>query len=237
MYLISHFYNEEFLLPHWINHHKNIFDEAILIDYHSTDNSVKIIEQLAPKNWKVIKSKNKEFIPKDIDDEVMEIEKSLEKGKYKIVLNTTEFLFGNLKSFLKPSPRNYQITVLPVVENLKQDKPYNCLIPLTRQRYYGLINYPDWRKHRFLHNHEHGNYVVGRHETNYYETLIVHPKDLCILWYNCLNIKEMYVRKIEIQKRTKRFRPEEPITSITEFFNLIKKCQDDLIDLREYMYI
>ena len=60
--LITHFYNEEFLLPYWIRHHASMFDHAVLIDYGSTDNSRQIIQDLAPSTWSVILSKNKKFI-------------------------------------------------------------------------------------------------------------------------------------------------------------------------------
>lgn len=46
--VISHFYNEEYLLPWWLNHHKNIFDNGILINYGSTDKSVEIIKSICP---------------------------------------------------------------------------------------------------------------------------------------------------------------------------------------------
>ena len=29
--LISHIFNEEYLLPFWLRHHKNMFDEIIII--------------------------------------------------------------------------------------------------------------------------------------------------------------------------------------------------------------
>src|SRR6516164_5807036 len=50
--LISHFWNEEFLLPYWLRHHLPLFDHGVLIDYTSTDRSVEIIHELAP-HWEV----------------------------------------------------------------------------------------------------------------------------------------------------------------------------------------
>ncbi|MBJ3789276.1 glycosyltransferase family 2 protein, partial [Bacillus sp. OA1] len=40
--IISHFYNEEYLLPWWLMHHTKIFDHGILINRGSTDRSVEI---------------------------------------------------------------------------------------------------------------------------------------------------------------------------------------------------
>ena len=87
--VIAHFYNEEYLLPFWLNHHKNIFSHGILVDYNSTDNSVKIIKSIVP-HWKIISSRNEYFDAIDCDQEVMDIEKSIQG--WKIALNITEFL-------------------------------------------------------------------------------------------------------------------------------------------------
>ena len=40
--VISHFYNEEYLLPWWLAHHTKLFDHGILINKGSTDRSVEI---------------------------------------------------------------------------------------------------------------------------------------------------------------------------------------------------
>lgn len=90
--LISHFFNEEYLLPWWLNHHKKFFNDAILIDYNSTDNSCDIIKEICP-NWKIIKTQNSHFDSRAIDLEVTEIEKSI--TGWRICLNTTEFLVGD----------------------------------------------------------------------------------------------------------------------------------------------
>jgi hypothetical protein len=90
--VICHFYNEEFLLPWWCKHHKQIFDHGIMIDYRSTDRSVDIIKKICP-DWEIVTTKNEFFDSTPIDAEVMEIEKKLEG--WRIALNVTEFLYGN----------------------------------------------------------------------------------------------------------------------------------------------
>jgi hypothetical protein len=40
--LLSHFFNEHFLLPYWIQNHAPLFDAAVLVDYGSTDDSVSL---------------------------------------------------------------------------------------------------------------------------------------------------------------------------------------------------
>lgn len=60
--IISHFYNEEYLLPWWLMHHTKIFDHGILINRGSTDRSVEICKLFAP-NWEVRDSKSLDLIP------------------------------------------------------------------------------------------------------------------------------------------------------------------------------
>ena len=44
---LIHIYNEEYLLPFWLNHHKDIFDDIIIIDYNSTDKSLEICKEIS----------------------------------------------------------------------------------------------------------------------------------------------------------------------------------------------
>ena len=90
--IISHFYNEEYLLPWWLEHHKKYFNHGIMINYASTDNSVSIIRQICP-DWTVINSRNQFFDAKLIDDEVSDVESTV--NGWKTCLNTTEFLVGD----------------------------------------------------------------------------------------------------------------------------------------------
>ena len=62
--VISHFYNEEYLLPFWLKHHKKYFDHGILINYHSTDKSVEIIKEICP-DWEIINTEYEEFLKGD----------------------------------------------------------------------------------------------------------------------------------------------------------------------------
>lgn len=106
--IICHFFNEEYLLPYWLNHHKQIFDHGIMIDYHSTDQSVEIIKQICP-TWDIITSRNPNFQADKVDYEVLDIEKDIEG--YRIALNVTEFMIGDysilddkpIRQFLLPS--------------------------------------------------------------------------------------------------------------------------------------
>ena len=88
--LLTNIFNEEYLLPFWLNHHKDMFDEIIVIDYNSTDKSIEICKNICPK-CKIITTVNNYFGAKEIDEEFLSIENNIEG--IKIVLNTTEFLF------------------------------------------------------------------------------------------------------------------------------------------------
>jgi hypothetical protein len=117
--IISHFYNEEYLLPWWLKHHKQFFDHGIMIDYHSTDNSVNIIKEICP-TWEVVESKNKEFDAAEVDVEVMEIESKLDG--WRIVLNTTEFLIGDFEKLSQINkPEDIMISSYVMVDNVNEE--------------------------------------------------------------------------------------------------------------------
>ena len=89
--VITHFYNEEYLLPWWLNHHKKYFDHGIMIDYGSTDKSVEIIKEICP-NWEIHNTKYEYFYAPWIEHEILEyfnlkiklpiIIKITQKGKF-----------------------------------------------------------------------------------------------------------------------------------------------------------
>lgn len=90
--VISHFFNESYLLPWWLRHHREIFDHGVLIDYHSTDNSVEICRELVP-DWEIVPSENVTFAALLCDFEVMKHEQRFPDA-WKIALNTTEFFIA-----------------------------------------------------------------------------------------------------------------------------------------------
>jgi hypothetical protein len=87
--VISHFFNEAYLLPWWLRHHREIFDHGVLIDYGSTDGSADICRDLAP-GWDVVPSENASFAAIMCDFEVMKHESRFPQA-WKLALNTTEF--------------------------------------------------------------------------------------------------------------------------------------------------
>lgn len=217
--LISHFYNEEFLLPFWIKHHKKLFGDAIMIDYKSTDNSVAIIKELAP-DWKIITTRNEYFNGADIDSEVMDIESTV--SGWKVCLNTTEFLLcPNLEDYLNDFEIQYpnlgvRTTAIymvdpPELENENVDT--NKL--LISQKHWGYFEDEQsspmiWcpttnhtvrppRKSRLIHNKSHGAYQVGRHDTNH---SCHKDPNLYLCWFNWSPYKYISKRKINIYNKT-----------------------------------
>jgi hypothetical protein len=158
MVIFSSFYNEEYLLPWWLEHHKKIFKHGVLFNYFSTDKSVDIIKKICP-TWEVRDTINKDWDFFDNDSEFMRAER--EFADYKMVLTTTEFLVGKLPK-LEYQPTAYAAKIFRLVDNEPEKKPtYDK--SLVEQKNFGFIDKS--KKRRFLHNFPDGRYDVGRHST------------------------------------------------------------------------
>ena len=196
--LITHFYNEEFLLPYWIMHHAPMFDEVVLINYDSTDKSLEIIKNLAPSHWKVITSRNRYFSATAVDVEVRDIEKTYPNEMFKIALTVTEFLvWPGMKSWLAENNSN----VFKVhASNIAGDDNLKLVadLPLIRQRAQYTNFGQDYS--RFIHRgHQSNNfYVVGRHKIN---TNYQSVPEAIIFKYCYSPWLEMLPRKLQIGGR------------------------------------
>jgi hypothetical protein len=132
--VICHFYNEEWLLPFWLQHHSKLFDHGIMIDYHSTDRSRKIIKEICP-TWEIRTTKNDFFDSALIDREVETIEKEI--LGWRICLNVTEFLYGNY-SRLEETTKNTQYLIGNYVfVDMPNQQPIDNNQPLHTQRTWG----------------------------------------------------------------------------------------------------
>lgn len=204
--VISHFYNEELLLPYWLKHHTKIFDFGILIDYDSTDRSVEIVRELAP-HWELRRSNNKDFSATQCDMEVMHIERQF-AGAWKIALNTTEFVihpdvrgYANDFTYTEPDKVGFRLTGCVMVESADgYDTPLDESIPLMVQRHQGYV-YPDGPRNRIIHKAHDGAYLAGRHSTML-EDRITHTEDeVYCLWYGFSPYPQVKQRKLQIQSR------------------------------------
>lgn len=191
--IISHFYNEEYLLPWWLNHHKRLFDHGIMINYASTDDSVSIIKSICP-SWDVIDSRNTEFGAEAVDDEVSDIESTI--TGWKIALNTTEFIIGDF-SILNDNFTRHEIPVNVMVDNEPEKIP-DITKSLVSQKQYGIY-YKEGgfsiRKGRLFHRENCVRYTAGRH-------VGISTDSLMILWYGWSPFNDDFIkRKLQIQYR------------------------------------
>jgi len=162
--VICHFYNEEYLLPWWLNHHKNIFSHGLMINYGSTDESVEIIKRLCP-TWEIVDTRNEYFGAIEIDQEIQDYEKDIEGQR--IVLNVTEFLIGNF-SKIENTNADLLIGSASMVDgpNLNTEYP-DTEQPLTSQRMWGQDPFKRLSSGaRLLHSNQNIRYPIGRHYWN-----------------------------------------------------------------------
>jgi hypothetical protein len=191
------FYNEEYLLPWWINHHKKLFEHGILIDYHSTDRSYEICKELCPPNWQIVKSMNNDFASDGIDSEYQYYEKTV--GGFKMPLTTAEFLLTplplyELDAFCIKNQIDYfrahgvcmvdtNTNELPTYDkNLYEQKHHGMIEGYIGPKYTPIPDYFWFYFSRCYHNKEFGDYAPGRHWLNnsYYQ---YRAKDVFVLKY------------------------------------------------------
>jgi hypothetical protein len=170
--LITHFFNEELLLPYWISHHAPMFDMAILIDYNSTDRSLEIIRGEAPHTWKVVSSENKDFDAIAVDLEVEKYE-NMYSSAWKIALNIPEFLVHpNLREALADVERSSDVQALrfrSILMTGNDSKPLQRFEPLLKQRsqYLCIVTWHgETSFSRYIHRYQYANYTPGRHAIN-----------------------------------------------------------------------
>jgi Glycosyl transferase family 2 len=199
--LISHFWNEEFLLPYWLRHHYSLFDHGVLLDYASTDRSVEIIHDLAPR-WEVRSSRNQWFDARDVDQEVMEVER--EFAGWKAVLNTTEFLLcQDLRLYVRWMEK-YRTDVYGVwaydftmVDHPDERENEISELPFYFQKRWGY--HSGGGRSRVLHRHPDMHYDTGRHSCSQVGKVI--DDGLFLLWFGWCPIRYVKERKLQIQKR------------------------------------
>jgi hypothetical protein len=233
--ILSHFYNEEYLLPWWLNHHKKYFDHGILVDYNSNDRSRGIIKDICP-TWDIIESKNECFDSKSVDDEIVEIEKNIEG--WRICLNTTEFILGDF-SALNNLDSDVFVKSFIMVDRLDfefKDPIYD--IPLFIQRSHGIYTRPELggpisRKTalRRMSKDSKDYGAPGRHFFGKYSN------DFIILWYGYSPFTEGFLeRKIQIGNRLSNMDKEigngrHHLMNIDEHVSLLREYQTESEDL------
>lgn len=214
--IISHFFNEEYLLPWWLKHHRDRFDHGILIDYHSTDRSVEICRELVP-GWDIVTSENHQFAALKCDFEVMKHEARYPDA-WKIALNTTEFLAGDVLDQVIAAAEHegrpgVYIPGTAMVDDQPQTAP-DPAKPLIAQKYHGFwesefpvteVHFP-WffprARTRLLHRQAFGAYTPGRHSSMLPGLVEVPNTELGIWWYGYSPWTEDFIaRKAQIQTK------------------------------------
>lgn len=132
--VICHFYNEEWLLLFWLQHHSKLFDHGVMIDYHSTDRSREIIKEICP-TWGILTTKNDFFDSALIDREVETIEKEI--LGWRICLNVTEFLYGNYSHLTDTTKSTRYFIGNYVFVDMPNQQPIDNQQPLHTQRTWG----------------------------------------------------------------------------------------------------
>lgn len=209
--ILTHFYNEEHLLPWWLNHHTKYFDHGLLINWGSTDRSLEIIKDLAP-TWQVIDSKFKKFDAHHLEWEMMNYERQAPTGIWRLSIPTSEFLVGDIDALTPIIPDRHQ-WIIPTLVFAAYD-PNGSLdhsLPLweqikTGRHYKDLASHNAWQCRSF-HNYNDIFYSGGRHFSN--ENT---DKAMIFKFANVLVGRPMINRKLQIQDRISDFDKEEAVT-------------------------
>ena len=206
--VICHFYNEEYLLPWWLMHHREMFDHGVMIDNGSTDRSADLCRELVP-HWRLVRGRGHKFAAIPQDFEVMQYESEL--PGWKIALNVTEFLIAPHLDLLEKEIVDGQchgsmLDAYIMVDPHPDDLPAHSL-PLFAQKPFGFrqldVNGPHLggRRSRFYHHMQVGAYWPGRHQTHW-PRLAASPESrqwAVVLWFGLSPWNQNLVaRKIQI---------------------------------------
>ena len=195
--LISHIYNEEFLLPFFIEHHYGKFDNGIILDYGSTDASLEILKKLAP-GWTIIDCSSEFFDALKVDSIVQSYEEK--SVGVCLALTVTEFFIGDprfiSKGMVLPSYSYLRTNGEPEIKHGEKFhevykfgiSPFNLTNEISTE----------WlarKKGRIIKSTKEA-YPLGRH----FDVLGRVPF-LVYRVANCLASVEMIERRLQIQKR------------------------------------
>lgn len=140
--VLTHVYNESYLLKWWIPHHQKRFDHGIIIDYNSNDGTRELVKELAP-NWEIINSRYDMFAAVNNTNEMTEHEKLVQEkypGAWMISLTATEFFIGDTSKLThQTQPQDLYVpcdVMVSTVEEMFVEPDPN--ISLVYQRTHGI---------------------------------------------------------------------------------------------------
>lgn len=215
--VICHIFNEEYLLPFWLEHHRTVFDHGVIIDYHSTDGSVALVHRLCP-TWTVRTSRNLTFDAAETDREVMDVEAGIEG--IKVALNVTEFVFpkeplrclfggGAAECF-----RMEALTPVSDAEAEAEDHPASLGELLAGVR---RVARGHRMGHRFVHSHPTGRYTVGRHSTALESRPLPSPDSVVLLWFG------FYPWNSHVLRRKLQIMANIPSSDVEAHFDIMRQ--------------
>jgi hypothetical protein len=183
--VLTNVFNEEYLMPFWLEHHRSMFDHGIVFDWGCTDRSMDIVREMCP-TWEIRKAidshpskRLEKFDAFENDILLMVAEMNIEG--YKIVLNTTEFLMtpGPIRNYLSEDLGSYYPLRSLIALSSKESQ-----YPTTLREFFDGVESLEMnsRKHRMIHSWDHGHYSLGRHEITLPVTGWIEP---FILWCGC----------------------------------------------------
>ena len=245
--LLTHSFNESLLLQQWVDWHQSQVDIGLIIDHHSTDNSIRGLK--LPDRWEIHTSKLPNFEAEAVDREMENMELYL-KEKYNLdfvlTLNVTEFLWSkdfreDLTQAAQDNPTIQAFGMLsycivdPEVNNSTDplSHTHGFLSDGTQQ---GII----CRHRRYIHNSPNPNiYTPGRHTVNLSSTDL---QESYILHYTFAPYPLCRPRKLQIQSRipdsdrhqsrgVQHFLSE---SSLTELYNKHLEYTTDLTQDHKY---
>lgn len=200
--IVCHFYNEEYLLPWWLTHHKKFVRHAIMIDYNSTDRSREIIQEICP-TWQIVTTRNSYFDSAAIDREVEDYEAEL--SSWRMALNVTEFLYGNVAQLTDSESCQKFVSNYVFVDPMNDLEP-SYQKPLHEQITWGYYesSSPTHRLNtgvrcsRSIHNHKiNYHHAGGRHWSQ-----LSSFDDLAIFYYGYAILNERSLaRKLQIKTK------------------------------------
>ena len=199
--VFTNVFNEEYMLPFWLEHHRKIFDHGVVFDWHCTDSSMDIVRKMCP-TWEIIKAPFQYFDA--FENDCLLMSEEMKHEGYKMVLNTTEFLVSpsNVRNYLSAEQNSYYVCLVPsVLSTSDVQEPQNlteffegidrcCIggIPITN------------RGTRTIHSWDHGHYSLGRHERTLPVTEYHVP--MYVLWFGFYPWNEKFhKRKLQIKDK------------------------------------
>lgn len=193
--VITHIYNEAFLLPIWLRHHREKFDHGIIVDYGSTDNPLEIVRELTP-HWEFRNTGLDSFQADVLDSVINSIEQRVVGTR--IVLTVTEFLLGQPRK----AERRYLIPQVVLV-NMDDALQFDPQQPFHKQVTWGVgsdteSTAPWWSRsmHQVPTAYGADGSMTGRHYHG-----IDNGEYLIYRVSNCYVSPEMFDRRLQIQHR------------------------------------